>query len=93
MIGAGTGKVRANLGEAKSRGELLSNPLVYQTNDRVLAKMSKTNKLRTAALTRAAQNGTQTSGTATSLTVTPVQGEIEHAGMIAAPINVTYLLA
>ncbi|KAF4602256.1 U4/U6-U5 snRNP complex subunit prp31 [Pleurotus pulmonarius] len=57
MIGAGTGKVRANLGEAKSR-----------------AKMSKTNKLRTAALTRAAQNGTQTSGTATSLTVTPVQG-------------------
>jgi len=39
------------------------------------AKLSKANKLRTAALTRAAQQGgTQTSGTATSLTVTPVQG-------------------
>lgn len=39
------------------------------------AKLSKANKLRTAALTRAAQaGGTQTSGTATSLTVTPVQG-------------------
>ena len=35
--------------------------------------MSKANKLRTAALTRAAQSA-QTSGTATSLTVTPVQG-------------------
>ncbi|KAE9409337.1 Nop domain-containing protein [Gymnopus androsaceus JB14] len=39
------------------------------------AKMSKANKLRTAALTRAAQaGGTQTSGTATSLSVTPAQG-------------------
>ncbi|THH01843.1 hypothetical protein EW026_g897 [Hermanssonia centrifuga] len=41
------------------------------------AKLSKANKLRTAALTRVAQSsagGTQTSGTATSLTVTPVQG-------------------
>ncbi|KAH9947310.1 Nop domain-containing protein [Amylocystis lapponica] len=54
----GSGKVRANVGETKSR-----------------AKMSKANKLRTAALTRAAQaGGTQSSGTATSLTVTPVQG-------------------
>ncbi|CAL1701590.1 unnamed protein product [Somion occarium] len=55
----GTGKVRANVGEAKSR-----------------AKLSKANKLRTAALARAGQaaGGTQTSGTATSLTVTPVQG-------------------
>ncbi|KAF9224294.1 Nop domain-containing protein [Gyrodon lividus] len=57
MIGVGTGKVRAGLGEAKSR-----------------AKMSKANRLRTAALTRAAQSGSATSGTATSLTVTPVQG-------------------
>jgi hypothetical protein len=40
-----------------------------------VAKLSKANKLRTAALTRAAQGGTSTSGTATSLTVTPVQGE------------------
>jgi len=39
------------------------------------AKMSKSNKLRTAALTRAAQNATsQTSGTATSLVFTPAQG-------------------
>ncbi|KZT72688.1 Nop domain-containing protein [Daedalea quercina L-15889] len=53
----GSGKVRAGVGEAKSR-----------------AKLSKANKLRTAALTRAAQSNSQTSGTATSLTVTPVQG-------------------
>ncbi|KAF8076220.1 hypothetical protein FPV67DRAFT_1617815 [Lyophyllum atratum] len=57
MVG-GAGKVRAGMGEAKSR-----------------AKMSKQNKLRTAAITRSAQlNGTQTSGTATSLSVTPAQG-------------------
>uniref|UniRef100_A0A0W0FCE3 Nop domain-containing protein n=1 Tax=Moniliophthora roreri TaxID=221103 RepID=A0A0W0FCE3_MONRR len=55
MIGAGTGKVRASIGESKSK-----------------VKMSKANKLRTAALTRAAQS--QTSGTATSLSVTPAQG-------------------
>ena len=35
--------------------------------------MSKTNRLRTAALSRAA-NSAQTSGTASSLVVTPVQG-------------------
>jgi U4/U6 small nuclear ribonucleoprotein PRP31 len=35
--------------------------------------MSKATKLRTAALTRAAQ-AAQTSGTATSLSITPVQG-------------------
>ncbi|KIK95124.1 hypothetical protein PAXRUDRAFT_827311 [Paxillus rubicundulus Ve08.2h10] len=57
MIGVGTGKVRAGMGEVKSR-----------------AKMSKANRLRTAALTRAAQSGSATSGMATSLTVTPVQG-------------------
>ncbi|KAF8264964.1 hypothetical protein EI94DRAFT_1772531 [Lactarius quietus] len=56
MIGVSTGKVRANLGEAKTR-----------------AKMSKANRLRTAALSRAA-NSAQTSGTASSLIVTPVQG-------------------
>jgi len=55
MIGVGTGKVRAGLGEAKSR-----------------AKLSKVNKLRTAAITRSAQ--LQTAGTATSLSVTPAQG-------------------
>ncbi|KIM68695.1 hypothetical protein SCLCIDRAFT_13475 [Scleroderma citrinum Foug A] len=67
MIGVGTGKVRAGLGEAKSR-----------------AKLSKANKLRTAMLTRVAQSsgGAATSGTATSLTVTPVQGfELNRAAM------------
>ncbi|KAF8665759.1 hypothetical protein AX16_000207 [Volvariella volvacea WC 439] len=57
MIGVGTGKVRAGVGESRSR-----------------AKLSKANKLRTAALTRAAQNSALTSGTATSLSVTPAQG-------------------
>jgi len=59
MVGAGTGKVRAGMGEAKSR-----------------AKLSKSNKLRTAALARAAggQSSIQSSGTATSLSVTPAQG-------------------
>jgi len=56
MIGGGTGKVRAGLGEAKSR-----------------AKLSKANKLRTAALSRSA-HASQSSGTATSLSVTPAQG-------------------
>ncbi|KAF8631259.1 hypothetical protein AX15_002586 [Amanita polypyramis BW_CC] len=55
MIGVGTGKVRAGLGEIKSR-----------------AKLSKANKLRTAAITRSAQGAS--SGTATSLSVTPAQG-------------------
>jgi U4/U6 small nuclear ribonucleoprotein PRP31 len=62
MIGVSTGKVRAGMGEAKSR-----------------AKMSKANKLRTAVLARAAASQghsgeTLTSGTATSLSVTPAQG-------------------
>ncbi|KAF9452059.1 Nop domain-containing protein [Macrolepiota fuliginosa MF-IS2] len=56
MIGVGTGKVRAGMGDTKSR-----------------AKLSKANKLRTAAITRSAQAG-QSSGTATSLSVTPAQG-------------------
>jgi U4/U6 small nuclear ribonucleoprotein PRP31 len=59
LIGAGTGKVRAGAADSKSR-----------------AKLSKANKLRTAALARAGAGfgGTQTSGTATSLSVTPTQG-------------------
>ncbi|KAJ6509969.1 hypothetical protein C8R47DRAFT_1173721 [Mycena vitilis] len=63
MIGATSGSVRAGLGESKSR-----------------AKMSKANKLRTAALNRSALlGGTQpssssSSGTQTSLSVTPAQG-------------------
>ncbi|KAF7794546.1 hypothetical protein EIP86_005680 [Pleurotus ostreatoroseus] len=71
----GSGKVRAGVGEAKSR-----------------AKLSKANKLRTAALTRAAAqssaDGTQTSGTATSLTVTPVQGfELTNRAAAAARVR------
>ncbi|TFK29285.1 U4/U6 small nuclear ribonucleo protein Prp31 [Coprinopsis marcescibilis] len=38
------------------------------------AKMSKANKLRTAALTKSAQQSQQISGMATSLSVTPAQG-------------------
>ncbi|KLO10148.1 Nop domain-containing protein [Schizopora paradoxa] len=38
------------------------------------AKMSKANKLRTAALTRAAQSSSQIAGTATSIAFTPTQG-------------------
>ncbi|KAF9535109.1 hypothetical protein CPB83DRAFT_843505 [Crepidotus variabilis] len=58
MIGAQTGKVRAGMGDAKTR-----------------AKMSKANKLRTAAITRSAQASQSSgSGTATSLSVTPAQG-------------------
>ncbi|KAL0070906.1 U4/U6-U5 snRNP complex subunit prp31 [Marasmius tenuissimus] len=69
MIGAGTGKVRASIGESKSK-----------------AKMSKANKLRTAALTRAAQSST--SGTATSLSVTPAQGfELTNSASRAAAVK------
>ncbi|TFK76071.1 Nop domain-containing protein [Pluteus cervinus] len=66
MIGVGTGKVRAGMGEAKSR-----------------AKLSKANKLRTATLTRAAQSA-QTSGFATSLSVTPAQAGFELTNRAAA---------
>ena len=38
------------------------------------AKLSKANKLRTAAITRSAQAQSSSSGTATSLSVTPAQG-------------------
>ena len=82
MIGVGTGKVRAGAGDAKSRGQLLQGlPCCAAINELLFtAKMSKANKLRTAALTRAAQqSGTHTSGTATSLTVTPVQGTLSTA--------------
>lgn len=76
MIGAGTGKVRAGLGEAKSRGDpFLAQLSGHFTHLVITAKLSKANKLRTAAITRSAHlGGTQTSGTATSLSVTPAQG-------------------
>jgi len=72
MIGVGTGKVRAGVGDAKSRGLFIPKYFFIFRIERPLiaAKLSKANKLRTAALSRAAQ----TSGTSTSLTVTPVQG-------------------
>ncbi|KAF9008894.1 hypothetical protein BDQ17DRAFT_1388594 [Cyathus striatus] len=59
MIGVGTGKVRAGL----------EKPRVEKTSS---AKLSKANKLRTAAITRSAH--ASQSGTATSLSVTPAQG-------------------
>jgi U4/U6 small nuclear ribonucleoprotein PRP31 len=69
MIGVGTGKVRAGLGEINSK-----------------AKLSKANKLRTAALTRSAQAAS--SGTATSLSVTPAQGfELSNRAVAAQRVK------
>lgn len=78
LIGVGTGKVRAGVGDAKSRGEC-GLPTLEGCNQLrcslfIVAKLSKANKLRTAAITRSA-HAAQTSGTATSLSVTPAQGE------------------
>jgi U4/U6 small nuclear ribonucleoprotein PRP31 len=73
MIGAGTGKVRAGLGEAKSRGSFYSLSDQFIILTLFSAKLSKANKLRTAVITRSAQ-AAQSSGTATSLSVTPAQG-------------------
>ena len=51
------------------------------------AKMSKANRLRTQALTRAAQ-GAQAEGTASSLIVTPVQGfELTNRAAAAARVK------
>ena len=80
MIGVATGKVRAGMGDAKSKGlpSLLSfSSYAADTHTHsscLIAKLSKVNRLRTARLNSAAQQSQQTSGTATSLTVTPVQG-------------------
>jgi len=80
MIGVATGKVRAGMGEAKSKGSssllmFISHPPdTYAYSSFPIAKLSKVNRLRTARLNTAAQQSQQTSGTATSLTVTPVQG-------------------
>lgn len=77
----GSGKVRAGAGEARSRGMfffLCLHLFIMSYSFANAAKLSKANKLRTATLARAAQSGLggsqSTSGTATSLTVTPVQG-------------------
>lgn len=76
MIGVATGKVRAGMGDAKSKGlsSLFHPPDVRAHSSFLTAKLSKGNRLRTARLNSAAQQSQQTSGTATSLTVTPVQG-------------------
>jgi len=75
LIGVGTGKVRAGVGDAKSRGECgLEGCNQLRCSLFIVAKLSKANKLRTAAITRSA-HAAQTSGTATSLSVTPAQGE------------------
>lgn len=74
MIGSASGKVRANTGEAKSRGlHFLLEKNCRKSDVFFQAKMSKSNKLRTAALTRAAQSS-QIAGTATSIAFTPSQG-------------------
>jgi U4/U6 small nuclear ribonucleoprotein PRP31 len=80
MIGVGTGKVRAGVGELNSRGSFIPVPFFFffffddDGSFFFSAKLSKANKLRTAALTKAAQSAREASGTATSLIVTPVQG-------------------
>ena len=80
MIGVATGKVRAGAGDAKSKGQssllsfILRSSNVHTYSSSLIAKLSKANRLRTARLNSAAQQSQQTSGTATSLTVTPVQG-------------------
>ncbi|KAG8877570.1 U4/U6-U5 snRNP complex subunit prp31 [Tulasnella sp. 331] len=73
MLGSATGKVRANAVDSRSR-----------------AKMSKSNRLRTQVLNRAAaQSQGATSGTATSLVFTPVQGlELVNPGAAAAAARV-----
>ncbi len=78
----GSGKIRAGMGEAKSRGTSSCLSLTQLPQPQrfcmLIAKLSKANKLRTAALTQAARSSlggsSQAAGTATSLTVTPVQG-------------------
>jgi U4/U6 small nuclear ribonucleoprotein PRP31 len=80
MIGVTTGKVRAGMGDAKSKGLFPSWPFTSHSPDvrtdsaTPIVKLSKANRLRTARLNSVAQQSQQTSGTATSLTVTPVQG-------------------
>ena len=79
MIGVATGKVRAGMGDAKSKGSIPCGLLfpyhpTHKLTPRLAAKLSKANRLRTARLNVVAQQSQQTSGTATSLTVTPVQG-------------------
>ena len=77
MIGLASGKVRASAGEAKSRGQSSGQAFVLNVILIIaLAKMSKANKLLTAAMARSAQSAA-TSGTATSLIFTPVQGEFK----------------
>lgn len=51
---------------------------LIQISNFLLAKLSKASKLRTATLTRAAQQVDQASGFATSLSVTPAQGEFRY---------------
>lgn len=57
----------------------------------MIAKLSKANKLRTAALSRAAAQSGQTSGTATSLTVTPVQGPLRWVYLYLYLLSLTYV--
>ncbi|THH33635.1 hypothetical protein EUX98_g494 [Antrodiella citrinella] len=68
----GSGKVRAGMGEAKSRAKMSK---ANKLRTAALAKASQS-------------GGTQTSGTATSLTVTPVQGfELTNKAAAAARVK------
>ena len=94
MIGVATGKVRAGMGDAKSKGLfslwpfISHTPDVYTRSATLIAKLSKANRLRTARLNSAAQQSQQTSGTATSLTVTPVQGfQLTNKAVIAQRVK------
>jgi U4/U6 small nuclear ribonucleoprotein PRP31 len=83
MIGNASGKIRAEAVNKASKGAFR-----YTTNARrdadylslccTIAKMSKSNRLRTQLLSKAAQNSSNSalSGTATSLAFTPVQGNV-----------------
>lgn len=84
MLGSSSGKVRANAIDSKSRGESMFLVIVMSTQreliDACTAKMSKSNRLRTQVLNRAAaQSQGGLSGTATSLVFTPVQGELRRS--------------
>ncbi|GAA5864607.1 hypothetical protein JCM8547_005597 [Rhodosporidiobolus lusitaniae] len=71
MIGASSGRVRAQTGEAKSK-----------------AKLSKSAKGRLASIKTGPSSGTATSGLATSLAFTPVQGlELVDPSKVRAKVD------
>lgn len=84
MIGSTSGKVRASAGEARSKGALRApfglsvahvcpGELTFTIITSCTAKLSKSSKGRLASI-KTAGSGTATSGLASSLAFTPVQG-------------------